>query len=274
MEEPAAPVAALLEDIRRNQEQLRRELLSGQASILSELRSLRQAWQARQSGSGQNAAAAHARGSLSFESLSRGLEDITDSVTKNIEGLTAVFRETKTGEASSSAAAGPGAALPTPSALSGARGSRRRESLGHQAVRFSDQRVSLHRGSASSMVSAAAAADEEDQHEEERRLSGSSSDAAAFMVGSVFERSGDPRKASEAPAKRLSSTVDSAEPLGAEGASSASSEQVKAFVDTAPASTARASRDSEVQDEAPQGSASGSAHNTATEALMPRDEGF
>lgn len=254
----------MLEDIRRSQERLRRELLSGQASILSELRSLRQAWQGRQSSEHTTA------DSMSFHRLSRGLEDITDSVTKNIEGLTAAFRETtgQVGEAFSSSAVGSAAVPPSPSALSGNRG-RRRESLG---VRFSSQRVSLHRGST------ADPAEEEEHHREEHRLP-SSSNAAAFMVETASRRLSEPRPAAKSSARRLSSTVDSGEPPGEEATSSANSEQVQAFVGTASGSTgARASWHNHVWVEATQGTASGSssgpANSMASAALVSRDEGF
>lgn len=90
----------LLEELRRSQDRLRKEVLSGQAMILTEIRSLHQFWK-DQLGAGQSSPAgaadgiSTARSSEKFnsvnEGLSKGLEDFTSTMVKNIEDLTSVF---------------------------------------------------------------------------------------------------------------------------------------------------------------------------------------
>ncbi|CAJ1387773.1 unnamed protein product [Effrenium voratum] len=171
-----ADTAALLEELRRSQDRLRKEVLSGQALILNEIRSLHQYWKDQlgvpsspgpgvpsSPGPGAEAekkaadgkGAKVARPSIS-EGLSKGLEEFTDSVVKNIEGLTSVFAENigRHGDVPH---------LPTP---------KKRDS---QSVRFAEQRVSLHR------ATLAGAEVEELLLDKEERPRSSQVDAAAFM---------------------------------------------------------------------------------------------
>eukprot|EP00439_Symbiodinium_sp_Y106_P085030 s1782_g27.t1 len=92
---------ALLEELRRSQDRLRKEVLAGQAAILSELRSLHQYWK-QQLGPGaaqglgedpaepevQELAVSKVSGEEAVERrLSEGLQDFTDSIVQSIEGL-------------------------------------------------------------------------------------------------------------------------------------------------------------------------------------------
>ncbi|CAK9066205.1 unnamed protein product, partial [Durusdinium trenchii] len=106
-----ADVTTLLQELRRSQDRLRKEVLNGQAMILSELRSLHDFWK-DQLGIGQSLPSRPldadrdvldvvARGAdrevdsgrFGPDGLSKDVEEFTESVIKNIEGLTSVFAD-------------------------------------------------------------------------------------------------------------------------------------------------------------------------------------